>query len=153
MGNVLLRDDGVGVHAVRRFRQSLSWSGVAAEIGTAVFDAVHLIEQADRILAFDAVQAGGVPGSVYRFRARDASSGERRASVHEMGLLHVLRTLDRPPSEVVIIGAEPEIIDWGMELSPAVDLALPFMIAAADQVIAGWRRHDRRIGAIAGCRL
>jgi hypothetical protein len=31
-------------------------------VGTAVFDAVHLIEQAGRIIAFDAVEAGGQPG-------------------------------------------------------------------------------------------
>jgi len=143
LGNSILRDDGVGVHAVRRFQQLSPRPCLAAEVGTAVFDAVHLIEQAGRIIAFDAVEAGGQPGSVYMLRAEDVRHEARRVSMHEIGLIQILRTLPRPPSEVVVIGAEPEIIHWGMELSPALESAVPAMVSAAQKLITYWQDGDR----------
>ena len=138
LGNSILRDDGVGVHAVRRFQQLTPRPCLAVEVGTAVFDAVPLLETADRILAFDAVKAGGKPGSVYVFRAEDAREEEKYDSLHEMGLIKVLQTLSHTPAEVVIIGAEPQIIDWGTELSPALDSAVAIMVSTAQKVIASF---------------
>ena len=144
LGNFLLRDDGVGVHAVRRFQQLKPTQCLAIELGTAIFNGIHLIEKADRIIAFDAIEAEGKPGSVYLLRAEDARREERHDSLHEIGLIKVLQTLHRPTAEVVIIGAEPQIIDWGMELSPAVDSAVAVMISTAQKVIADWQSHNPR---------
>jgi hydrogenase maturation protease len=137
LGNSILRDDGAGVHAVRRFQQLTPLPCLAVEVGTAVLNAVHLIENADRVLAFDAVKAGGEPGSVYLFRAEDAMSENAPCSLHEIGLIRVLQTLTRRPAEVLIIGVEPQIIDWGTELSPAVESAVPSMISVAQKAIGG----------------
>jgi hydrogenase maturation protease len=135
LGNSILRDDGVGVHAVRRFQQITPRPCLAVEVGTAVFNAAHLLETADRILAFDAVKTGGKPGSVYVLRAEDVLEEGEHGSLHEMGLIQVLKTLHRPPAEVVIIGAEPQIIDWGLELSPVLDAAVPLMVSTAQRVV------------------
>jgi hydrogenase maturation protease len=135
LGNFILRDDGVGVHAVRSFQRIAPRPCLSIEVGTAVFDAIHLFETADRILAFDAVAAGGTPGSVYVLRPEDVLNAGRHDSLHEMGLIQILQTLHRPPEEVVIIGAEPQIIDWGTELSPALHSAVPLMVSTAHKVI------------------
>ncbi len=58
MGNILLKDDGVGVHAVKRFPPAESGEYRAVEVGCAVFDALHLFDWAERILLIDAMQAG-----------------------------------------------------------------------------------------------
>ncbi len=142
LGNSILRDDGVGVHAVRCFQKLTPRPCLAVEVGTAVFDAVPLLETADRIVAFDAVQAGGNPGSVYVLRAEDVLEEGKHDSLHEMGLIKVLQILKHPPSEVVIIGAEPQIIDWGIELSPALDSALPLMVSTAQRVIEYFNISD-----------
>lgn len=136
LGNSILRDDGVGVHAVRRFQQLTPRPCRAVEVGTAVFDAVSLLETADLLLAFDAVNAGGKPGSVYVLRVEDVREEEKYDSVHEMGLIKVLQTLHHPPAEVVIIGAEPQVIEWGTELSPALDSAVSVMVSTAQKMIA-----------------
>jgi len=138
LGNSILRDDGIGVHAVRRLQQLAPPSCLVIEAGTAVFDFVHLIETADRIIAFDAVEAGGQPGSVYMFGAEDAMFELRKDSLHEFGLIQVLQTLRHKPEEIVIVGAEPHIIDWGLELSPAAESAIPIMISTATKLIDHW---------------
>jgi len=32
--------------------------------------------------------------------------------------IQILQTILRPPSEIVIVGAEPQNTEWGTELSP-----------------------------------
>lgn len=139
LGNLLLMDDGVGVHAVRAFQRRAPRGVLAVEVGTAVLDALHLFEWADRVLAIDAVRAGGVPGTLYRFGVEDVADRPVRGSLHEVDLVAGLRFLThghRPP--ITILGVEPETIDAGLDLSPSVRVALPRLVTAAKDVVAGW---------------
>ncbi len=142
LGNSIMQDDGIGVHAVRRFQQLVPRPCLAVEVGTDVFDAVKLFQSADHIVVFDAIRAGGHPGSVYLLRAEDIAAGWNHNSLHEMELFKVLQMLRRPPAEVVIIGAEPQIIDWGIDLSPALDFAVSIMVSTAQKVITKWKNLD-----------
>jgi hydrogenase maturation protease len=120
LGNFLLMDDGVGVHAVQELQKNPPAGAVVVEVGTAVLDALHLIEWADKILAFDAMQAGGKPGTVYAFGTDDVDKGGIKASLHELNLLAALDFLkNKAKPEIVIFGVEPERIDYGVELTPA----------------------------------
>ena len=80
LGNYLLMDDGVGVHAILEMQQAPPPGAVVAEVGTAVLSALHLLEWADKILAIDAMQAGGAPGTVYAFGVDDVDRGGIKAS-------------------------------------------------------------------------
>ncbi len=142
LGNLLLQDDGVGIHAVRRFQRLTLHPCPAIEVGTAVFDAVPFFESADRILAFDAIEAKGPPGTVYLLRSGDLIAEEKYDSLHEMGFTKALQTLHRTPVEVVIVGAEPQTIDWGLDLSPPLDAAADVMVSTALKIIAAWKRTD-----------
>jgi hydrogenase maturation protease len=147
LGNSLLMDDGVGVHAVHAL-ESLAPPGVlVVEVGTAVLDALHLFEWADKILAIDAMKAGGTPGSVYAFCLEDvAESGHNeRASLHELGLLAALRFLPGPlRAEIDILGVEPATIDYGLDLTPTVAEALPMVVRAAMYRISQWCKADNK---------
>jgi hydrogenase maturation protease len=141
LGNYLLMDDGVGVHAVQALQQEPPPGAVVAEVGTAVLNALHLIEWADKILALDAMQAGGEPGTIYRFGVDDVERGGIQASLHELNLLAALGFLqDKARPEIVILGVEPEKIDYGLELTPAVAAALPQLTAAVHDQVRRWRR-------------
>ena len=138
LGNELLQDDGVGIHALRRFQQVMSHSCLCVEAGTAILDALPMLENADRILVFDAVESNGKPGTVYLLNTTDMMEEWTHPSMHEMGLLQVLPMLRRTPAEVVIIGAEPHTINWGIGLSPALDIAVPLMVSTAQKVVSKW---------------
>ena len=130
LGNVLMKDDGVGVHAVRQLRRMLPPRIVVAEVGTAVLDALHLYEWADRIIGIDALQAGGAAGTIYSFGVDDVDDPAVKASLHEMGLIAGLRFLKGPRPAISILAVEPETMDFGMELSAPVQEALPKLIEA-----------------------
>ena len=148
LGNILFGDDGVGVHAVRHFQNSAPRTCLAAEIGTDLLCAVPLFESYDRIIVFDAFQAGGKPGSVYTFRAEEILEKCERDSARDSELARALGSLS---AEVVIIAAEPGRMEWGVELSPAVESAVHVMIREARRIIAEWQTVDaqwERIGLL-----
>lgn len=144
LGNLLLRDDGVGIHAVRALGADLPRGVMAVEVGTAVLDALHLFEWADGVLAIDAMEAGGAAGSIYRIEAADVAEDGPRASLHELGLLAGLRFLQGHRPQVTVLGVEPALIDYGLELSPGIAAALPRVVAAARDILGRW--HPRTMG-------
>ena len=139
LGNELMTDDGVGIHLARALRDRVPKNVRLIEVGTAVLDASHLFEKADVILALDAMQAGGKPGTVYRFRPLDVAEKPNMASLHEFSFVEVLRLLRKMPRDVVVIGVEPEMIDFGLELSPSVQAGLAMAITEVERVIAAWQ--------------
>src|SRR5512136_871134 len=93
LGNILLKDDGVGVHAVRELRQDPPSGALVVEVGTAVLDALHLFERGEAIVAIDAMRAGGFPGTIYSLGVKEIDEPGPKASLHELSLLGALRFL------------------------------------------------------------
>ena len=149
LGNELLTDDGVGVHVVRMLQKEPPIEGVViAEVGTAILHAQHLLEQTACVIAVDAVQAGDAPGAVYRFNI-DQAQLNHPTTLHELGIVGLMRLIpehNRP--EVTILGVEPARIDYGMELSSAVQAAVPRVVQIVREMIM--EIQSRRVGCHAG---
>jgi hydrogenase maturation protease len=144
LGNYLLGDDGIGVHAVRALQQTPPPGAVLAEVGTAVLDALHLLEWADKILAIDAMQAGGPPGTLYAFGVDAVEGPGMQTSLHELNFLASLDlSAPRTKPEIIMLGMEPESIDYGLDLSPAVAAALPELTREVRKIVSGWRNSPR----------
>ena len=127
LGNLLLSDEGVGVHAARALAERELPAGVSVvEAGTAFLDVLPDIEKADRIFLIDAMEGGGAPGSVYRVPFDQCVHPEMLGSLHGFDMSRVLFMAGntRAP-EVTVFGVEPARIDWGTEVSHAVARALP----------------------------
>ena len=134
VGNILLRDEGVGVHVISALRDRELpddvelWDG-----GTASFDLLDTLTGRRQVIIIDAVRTGSEPGTIFRFTPEDISaSREQLTSLHQVGLLETLNVaeclLDSAPEEVIILGIEPKEIDWGLELSAEVEAAVPKVI-------------------------
>ncbi len=131
LGNILLLDDGVGVHAVRRLIAEGLQECVPIEIGTAALDALDAIEGAGCVIALDAVKSGHPPGTVVRYVLDDREITTPPPSLHDLGLAGVLRLLpaaSRAP--VVVLGVEPDRIEIGIGLSDRVAASLPRLLDA-----------------------
>jgi hydrogenase maturation protease len=146
LGNLLLCDEGVGVHAARALLDEPCPDGTTIlDVGTAILDALPSIEQADRIIVVDAVKAEGVPGSVYRMALSDFIHAPVIASMHGFDLSRVLALAGRTdPPEVIVIGVEPAVIDWSMDLSPQVAASFHRVLDAVREEIrtAGGRADE-----------
>lgn len=135
VGNLLLRDEGVGVHVAQALQKtSRSNSDFEAVDGGTSPDALLALKETDRLIIIDAARGGGEPGTIYRFRPEDVETeGNTLTSVHQMGLLEdlwLMRRFKEGPKSVVIIGVEPEDISCGLDLSPRLAQRFPEIIRA-----------------------
>lgn len=132
LGNLLLADEGVGVHAARALAGTELPPGVSVvEAGTAFLDVLPEIEKAERIVLIDAMEGGGAPGSVYRVPFNECRHPEMLASLHGFDMSRVLFMAGnhRAP-KVTVFGVEPARIEWGTDLSPALERVLPLLTNA-----------------------
>jgi hydrogenase maturation protease len=138
LGNLLLADEGVGVHAARLLMERNDREDVTIlDIGTAVLDALPALERAGRVLIIDAVMADGPAGSVYRIPYDDCLRPSAIDSLHGFDLSRVLAMAGRYDCpKITVIGVEPARIGWSLELSPEVAAALPAVIEAVEDEIS-----------------
>jgi hydrogenase maturation protease len=133
VGNLLQRDEGIGIHTVKALQEMQLPDNVTIIDGGTSPDILACTRAGDKLIIIDAARAGGQPGSIYRFQPEDlvAESGDM-LSVHELGVPQNLRLMllsEEEPSEVVIIGIEPKEIDWGTELSPELEMKIPEIVS------------------------
>ena len=148
VGNVLLRDEGVGVRVVERLRSSPEPLPVGARIvdgGTLGLDLLPLIEEARGLILVDAIDLQAAPGTVVILRGRDverAFGGHVSADQIGVGdLVSVCRLTDILPDELALVGIQYAEIEVGRELSEPVLAALPAAVTAI-------REELRRMAAV-----
>jgi len=137
IGNSLLSDDGIGVHAANLLRKKPPPNAVVVAAETDFLCAVPFLERCAKALVIDAMDAGQPPGSIYYCGSTDLAETDQIHSLHELGLLAVLEFLEgkRRPG-VLILGVQPGRVELGLQLSPAVTSALPRVVRAARRIVA-----------------
>jgi len=134
VGNLLMKDEGIGIHAVQSLQEIDLPPDVKLIDGGTSPDLISYTRAGDKMIIIDAARAGSKPGTIYRFRPEDIAAGKGSlTSAHEMGVvenLNLMTITGNAPAEVVIIGIEPAEIDWGTELSPQLKQRLPAIVKA-----------------------
>jgi hydrogenase maturation protease len=145
IGNNLLQDDGVGIHALQYFEQRHGDAGVycldAGTVGLALMDRLSNLHG---LVAVDAMRLGKAPGTVTVLEGEEMDRHLRNhhGSVHELGLadiLDALRLCDDLPDNRALVGIEPERMDWGTEPTPKVAAAIPAATARIRDLVDRWR--------------
>jgi hydrogenase maturation protease len=133
IGNILLRDEGVGVRVIERMRGVDLPKGVElVDGGTAGADLLDVLAERRKVIIVDAVQVDCEPGTVVRFGADDLARPEREGiSLHELGLYEALMMTDKlncAPEEVVVFGVKPKEVGYGLELTKEIETIVPDII-------------------------
>jgi hydrogenase maturation protease len=147
IGNILLRDEGAGVHAVRMLSERIADRDdiEVMDGGTLSFTLAPAIEDAAQLIVIDAAQLNCEPGDMQVFEGErmDAFVGSnRKLSVHEVSLIDLLlvaRLAGHLPERRALIGIQPREVDWGEKPSSCVSAAIPKACHHALQLIAEWR--------------
>lgn len=141
IGNLLMGDDGLGVHAIRAMKENPVEPGIIlVDVGTSSLSLAVDLEQADGLLLLDAVRTGARPGTLHQLAADAVARPRMPRSLHEYGVGHVLAHMDvvRRPRKVMILGLEPFRVEFGMTLSEPVTGALPELVEAAWHMARQW---------------
>jgi hydrogenase maturation protease len=124
LGNILLMDEGVGVHTINAFQERYSVPDYVEIIdgGAAGLDLLPFIEGREKLLMVDAVNFDREPGyvDILENDAIPAKFGTK-ASLHHLGLMDVLSIVklsNTCPKDICLVGIQPKTMELGLDMSP-----------------------------------
>jgi hydrogenase maturation protease len=126
LGNILLRDEGVGVHVIHVLKERYHFNPFIEIIdgGTLGLDLLPLLEERDKILFIDAIDFGKEPGHLGEIQGEEISSAfQTKLCVHHIGLPDLLlaaKWMDMDPTKICLIGIQPESMDMGLEMTELI---------------------------------
>jgi hydrogenase maturation protease len=150
LGNLLCRDEGLGIHALRLLeaRRGAHPEAIGKEPlelldgGTLGLNLLPLVEEASHLLILDAVDAGQPPGTLVELRRGEIPllSGVK-LSEHQVTFQEVLGLASfrgRLPEHLHLIGAQPLDLSLGTELSPLLASVLLQIAERAEGLLRQW---------------
>jgi hydrogenase maturation protease len=124
VGNILMGDEGIGIHVARSLEgMGLPEGVVCLDGGTGGFHLLGAIRQAEKVILVDATKDGSPPGTVERLTPAFSSDYPTTLSAHDIGLKELL-------DAVYLLGDSPQIvlyaisIGWLQNLSPNLSAPL-----------------------------
>lgn len=144
VGNILLTDEGLGVHVVKELKENYNFTPEISLIdgGTMGMELLTYMRGMKRILLIDAINGGEAPGTVYEFPHRELEQYfTEHISVHEVGMQDILRIRaiqENPLEDAIVIGVEPESLEIGFEPSAPVQAVLPEVKERVLRVLRNW---------------
>jgi len=133
IGNILLKDEGIGVHVVNKLKEmSLPDNVEVLDGGTAGLDLVDFVANRGKLIVIDAINAGEKPGTIYRLTEENLDiKAKAIMSFHDidfMDALHMTEIMHEKPKEIVVIGIQPKDMSDGLDLSPEIEERIPRII-------------------------
>ena len=139
VGNLLLRDEGVGIHVIHALEKENLPSGVdLLDGGTGGFHLISWLEEYERIVMIDATLDNNPPGTIRVIRPRYASDFPPLMSAHEIGLrdmLEVMQLTGTMPEVHLIVISAVDISEVGMDLSPELEKVIPDVVKMAKEIV------------------
>jgi hydrogenase maturation protease len=144
LGNILNRDEGMGVYVLRSLEERL---GEVPDLdlvdgGVMGLNLLQMVEASDHLLVLDAVDTGSPAGTVTTLSREEIPrfSGIKM-SQHQVTFQEVLGLAEmrgKLPPHLHLVGAQPDDLSIGLGLSETVTSALPTMVDAAVEVLTNW---------------
>jgi len=126
VGNLLMSDEGVGVHVIKRLVENykLPEEVQVLDGGTLGMDLLYYLEGAENLILIDAVETRKDPGTLVRLEGDDVPAFlSMKMSPHQIGvpdMLAAAKLKDVFPKRLVLWGIQPELLEIGLDLSPIV---------------------------------
>jgi len=149
IGNLLLSDEGFGIHTIHYLEKYYTFPETIMlnDAGTAGIYMAPFLEECDPILVIDVVDIQAEPGSVHCFNSNDIGTGIifSKMSPHQLGLLEMLeicKLRDCQPETVEFFCVVPADLQTSMELSQQV---APRVKEIAEQIVDWLRKAGHTI--------
>ncbi len=148
LGNILLQDEGFGVHFIRWFSEAyrLPENVTATDGGTLGYMLLDILGGCEEAIIIDVIKLNDRPGSIYRFTREEMEIHmPPPTSAHEVKFADVICKLEmmgeEPPMVFLCIVPE-KYSEMNLEMSPVMTAAFPKM---AELLIAEIARHGLRV--------
>jgi hydrogenase maturation protease len=132
IGNILLKDDGIGIHVVKKLEdEGLPSTIEVVDGGTSTLDTLNYFLEYEKIIVIDSLKAGYEPGTIYKIKPEDIKNYKREnLSIHDVQILDVVKIAemyDKHP-DVTIFGIEPKEITFDTEMTDCMKRKVPEII-------------------------
>lgn len=137
IGNIIMGDEGFGLHVIRRLKEiGMPESIVLEEGGVGGFNLLNDLQGIDRLVVVDIMMLPLPPGEIKVFEPGNPPKepGKAIVSFHQIGVLELVNMwsmMGNEEPEVTFVVTCPQTIDWGTELSQALK---PAVEKAADTI-------------------
>jgi hydrogenase maturation protease len=133
IGNVLMGDEGIGVHVVRQLEEGAIPDGVELlDGGTGSFLLLDPMQRARKVILVDATLDGNPPGTVRRLTPRYSTDYPRTLAAHDIGLKDLLDAF-------YLLGHEVDVVLFAVSIAPLQELGLemsPDLAARVPEIAA-----------------
>jgi len=141
VGNLLLKDDGVGIHAIQALEriEDLPSNIELFDCDTNAMLVLEAMDKKDRAILIDAYRQGKTPGAI---TVMDFESSKFQAapslSLHEFHFVDALKSCHGVfdvPRDITIVGIEPKVVEVDDRLSPELEEALPKIVGKVLELV------------------
>jgi hydrogenase maturation protease len=150
LGNLLLGDEGFGIHVVRRLKEVGLPSHVRiVEGGVSGFNLLGHLEGVERLVVVDVMMVESPPGKLHLFKQENKlkEPGKQILSFHQVGVLDLIpmwRLLGYEP-EVFFLVTRPEKLEWSTELSPPLQSAVDKATQLIQRLCKDFQKRSKRL--------
>ena len=144
IGNLLMGDEGVGIHIIQTLEKSYTFSPSINLIdgGTTGLDLIPYFENCEKMIIVDAVDFQEKSGHIgtlhneeihYRFNTK--------LSLHHAGLsdvLSVIKLTDIPSPDMMLLGVQPQIVEMGIKLSDVIANKMEQLLNKVTEKLEEW---------------
>lgn len=134
LGNILLQDEGIGVHVIEALEAGYDAPpGVTVvDGGTAGMDMLNTIAGFKHMIVADAVKTGAPAGTVVVLKGDQVPAFFKgKLSPHQVGLsdlLAVMSLTDEQPETITLIGCVPFGMETSLDMTPGMHERVPQML-------------------------
>jgi hydrogenase maturation protease len=132
IGNVLMGDEGIGVHVVNAMEKAALPPGVdCLDGGTGSFLLLEPMQEADKVILIDATIDGRQTGSVQRLQPQFSKDYPKTLTAHDIGLkdlIDAFHLMGRTPAVTLFAISIPPLQDMHMDLSPELSAIVPEVV-------------------------
>jgi hydrogenase maturation protease len=132
LGNVLLQDEGIGVHALREMEE-LDWPPHVDLLdgGTGGFVLLSLFQDYQTMIIIDAALTNDPQGTIKTIQPKYAKDFPKSLSTHELGLKDMIESsilLEKVPAIYLITCTINPEQEMSVDLTPAIEKCIPVII-------------------------
>lgn len=133
LGNPLMSDEGLGITIIEKLERDFKLPShiFLLDGGTAGYALIDYVKGFEKIIIIDAVKGGRTAGTIYRFTSEEViSQPALKLSGHQIDLAEVLNLAEKLGElpETILIGVEPDKLDYSLELTPKVAASVDSVI-------------------------
>lgn len=144
VGNLLLSDEGFGIHVIRRLVEQYEMPKEVQVLdgGTLGMDLLYYLEGVENLLLIDAVEARREAGVLIRLSGEEVPAFlSLKVSPHQLGVPDMLAAAKLKgsfPKNIVLWGVQPASLQIGMELSETVAPLVDVVVEKVVEELRGW---------------